>query len=422
MNEQSSELQAVGLAMLGNGFSIIPIDRKTKKPKYSELPFLNDEQGQPVMKQHTDTSTGEIHTFHGRGWKDYQTTRASAVDLRKWVGRGAQLAVVCGQVSGGLLIIDFDMYAGKTKNLYEEWVAACEERDLEVSLLPTQRTGSGGYQVAVRCQNPGENTKLCWVEDASEERGRKVAIETRGTGGYAVIAPSLHPSGNQYRMIHGQFFETPLVNQAEVEMLLDVARSLNQVPERAVEYVPTERRADAPEGSGVIDAYNSAFDIRAVLRAYGYSDAGDRMHRPGFERTSEPSVVFKENKSFHHSSNDDLSNGYWQTPFSVRLHFGFDGDVLTAVKEIAAELGMTRTGREAVIVGGLACCPDHPSRALRPGKSGGYFCPQRVLGSSSGFCGFYWKGDGYTPPPPISLTDARKSYKSQSSNYAHVAQ
>lgn len=174
------ELLHVGLAMLESGCSVIPIDKSTKKPLRNVLPYLYDEQGQRVMKSRVDQETGEVSEFHARGWKPFQTVRATAQELTQWVNRDAQLAVVCGAVSGGMLIIDFDMFNDKTENLYEQWVSACKDKDLDVRLLPTQRTGSGGFQVAVRCQNPGENTKLAWVEDITEARGRKVAIETRG--------------------------------------------------------------------------------------------------------------------------------------------------------------------------------------------------------------------------------------------------
>lgn len=407
-NDQPTELLRVGKQMLGNGFSIIPIDRSTKKPLNRVLPYLYDDRGDPVMGRNKDTGS----KFHRRGWKPYQENLAWDYDLERWHQNSAQLAVVCGQVSGGLLIIDFDKFNGETENMYERWVAACEAEDLMVSLLPTQRTGSGGYQVAVRCDNPGENTKLAWAVDVATGKP-EIAIETRAEGGYAVIAPSLHPSGNQYCMVIGQFYETPKVNQEEVDRILDIARSFSQVPEVVRQYTQSQRRSDIAPGESVIDNYNASTDIRAVLPQYGYTDAGDRMHRPMRDQTSEPSVTFKDNKSFHHSSNDGLSDGYWHTPFSVRLHYEFGGNLGKAVAAIAKELGMERRGAEPVMRAGVACCPDHPTRPLKAGNKGGFYCSERVIGSDPPFCGYYWKGEDYTIPAPVM-------YKGQSKPITHA--
>src|SRR6266513_2305052 len=100
--------------------------------------------------------------------------------MRRWFIRGAKaLAIVCGTGSGGMLVFDFDV-----DGFYEAWCAAVGNL---ANGLPVQRTGGGGYQVFCRCGNHGENTKLAWVEDETENSGRKCAIETRAEGGYAVV-------------------------------------------------------------------------------------------------------------------------------------------------------------------------------------------------------------------------------------------
>lgn len=47
---------------------------------------------------------------------------------------------------------------------------------------------------------------------------------------------------------------------------------------------------------------------------------------------------------------------------------------------------------------GFACCPAH-GRRLAPAKNGnGYKCRERDTSTASGWCDFWWKGDGYLPP------------------------
>ena len=54
----------------------------------------------------------------GFRWKKYQTTRPTEEDLINWFGKGKYraMAVICGEVSGGLTIIDFD-----DMSLYKKW-------------------------------------------------------------------------------------------------------------------------------------------------------------------------------------------------------------------------------------------------------------------------------------------------------------
>lgn len=44
-----------------------------------------------------------------------------------------------------------------------------------------------------------------------------------------------------------------------------------------------------------------------------------------------------------------------------------------------------------------ACCPEHERRLVK-GRSKGYYCPARDASTVSGWCDFWWKGDGYIEP------------------------
>ena len=394
LREQREKLKNVGCALLANNFSIIPIGDK-KKPLSRLLPLLWNADGSPVMGRNVNEKTGEVSVYQRRGWIDFQTRRATVDELYRWLKAGAQLALVCGEISGGLLLIDFDRFAGGSEDLFERWADACEAQGYPVRSLPRQQTGSGGWQVAVRCEQPGENTKLAWVLDTNETLGRKIAIETRAESGYVVCAPSRHPNGNFYRMDYGEFYETPHWPQVDVDAILSIARSFSQITEE-----PIVQRAARSVWSGaanqdsVIDVYNLRTDVREVLRRFGYADAfGGRMHRPGRDTHSVPSVhIGQDNRSFHHSGNDDLQDGYWHTPFSIRCKLEFGDDARAAVRAIAAELGLVV---EPEMRAGTAYCPYHPHRELQTSNKSGFFCGERTNGE---FCKFRWSGEGYTAP------------------------
>ena len=123
------DLLPVALGYHAGGISLVPCSHLDKRPEPSLLP-------------------------DGR-WKPYQTAPPDEATVRSWFNRGCKaVAGIGGRVSGNLLIIDFD-----EARFYDAWLG------LVGSLadgLPTQRTGreGGGYQVWLRCPEPGRNDKL----------------------------------------------------------------------------------------------------------------------------------------------------------------------------------------------------------------------------------------------------------------------
>ena len=77
--------------------------------------------------------------------------------------------------------------------------------------------------------------------------------------------------------------------------------------------------------------------INQALEQHDYTHHGERYVRPGGKSAS---VTVKDNRSFHHSSNDPLSDGYWHRPFDVFCHYDHGGDCRAAVKEAATILGL----------------------------------------------------------------------------------
>ncbi len=323
----TSDLKTTALAVLAGGVSILPIDHRTKRPLTRFLP--RDAEGKPT-------------------WSPFQTKAAEVAEVHGWFEGGAKsYAVIGGAISGGLLILDFDV-----ERFYDAWKAAVGEL---ADGLPVQRTGGGGYQVFCRCSTPGENAKLAWVPCESEESGREIAIETRAEGGYAVVPPSLHPSGKVYQMLSGGLAAIPTIPQARADALLAAARKLDECPytrqekeriERQAAQSHERRVAASRNGStGVIQQFNSAHAIDAILEAHGYTRIGDRFVRPGGKSAS---VTVKDGRSCHFSSNDPLNDGVVKSgvgihdAFDVFTHFDHGGDVKTAVKAAAQLLGIER--------------------------------------------------------------------------------
>jgi hypothetical protein len=122
---------------------------------------------------------------HGRKkarvkWKRCQTERPDREQVQKWFGNGKLLnmAVVLGPVSGDLCCRDFDVAES-----YQVWAESHPEL---AERLPTVRTAKG-YHVYFRADWNG----IKHLGDG----------ELRGTGGYCMLPPSVHPDGATYEWI-----------------------------------------------------------------------------------------------------------------------------------------------------------------------------------------------------------------------------
>lgn len=318
----NDELLSAALSCIKAGVSIIPIDHTTKRPAAKLL-------------------------LRGK-WKPYQDAIADEATVRWWFASGIQsFAVVGGNVSGGLLVLDFD-----AEGFIDRWADAVGEL---ANGLPVQQTGGGGYQVLLRCPDPGGNDKLAWMPDEQEDSGRTIAIETRGEGGYAVVAPSLHPSGNRYRWLSElTAANVPTVTQAHADKLLAAARALDEAPltrqerervESQARQAHRQRQAQANGQASVIDAFNAGHSIDAILSRYGYAKGmHGRFIRPGGKSES---VSVKDARSCHWSSDDPLNDGSGKggcgchDAFDLYAHFEHGGDGKAAVKAAAELLRMT---------------------------------------------------------------------------------
>jgi hypothetical protein len=113
-------------------------------------------------------------------WGKYQKSRPDEKQLRKWFANGERnIAVVLGEVSGWLACRDFD-----SVEEYESWTRAYPDL---AEKLPTVRTANG-YHVYFQAR-----------VDAIRHISNG---ELRGTGGYCLLPPSVHPDGARYKWVN----------------------------------------------------------------------------------------------------------------------------------------------------------------------------------------------------------------------------
>ena len=119
-------------------------------------------------------------------WKEFQNRRPTLQEVQRWFQHASNLAIITGDVSNRLLVIDFD-----DPSLFTVW----QERNRIDSWAVTSGKGIHVYFRLAPGEEPPLNGKFC-VDG-------QVAGDIRYNGGYVLAPPSVHPNGQVYRWACG---------------------------------------------------------------------------------------------------------------------------------------------------------------------------------------------------------------------------
>ncbi len=167
-------------------------DRERDARRLVELAVRYAQHGWPVVPLHTpdtdgctcrDRDCGSVGK-HPRTRHGLREASTDADQVRAWWARwpDANIGVTTG-ASSGLLVLDIDLPEGP---------ASLAKLQAEHTPLPPtceQRTGSGGRQLLFA--HPGGAV--------GNRTGVLPGVDVRADGGYVVVPPSLHGSGDRYR-------------------------------------------------------------------------------------------------------------------------------------------------------------------------------------------------------------------------------
>lgn len=159
------------------------------------------------------------------GWKRHMRVIPSEAEVRHRFAASAGIAMVCGQVSGQLECLDFD-----DRDVWQAFRELCHAAGLGELLdrvcAGYHETSPRGVHLLYRCPE-AKTTKLARRREGTS---KKAVIETKGEGGYVIVAPShggVHPDG-VYELVSGSIEAIVTLTAEERRALHDVARALNE--------------------------------------------------------------------------------------------------------------------------------------------------------------------------------------------------
>jgi acyl-CoA-binding protein len=326
---------------------------KYRKLGFSTIPIKPDGSKQPPLK-----------------WREYQNDPACPETLQRWFDDGSAMgiAVVCGEVSGNLEILDVDR--PDLRQPFEQQLEEIAPNLLaKLTQVQTPRDEDARHYW-YRCSDLISGSQKLTVN----ETGKDTWIETKAEGGY-VLAPgspgSCHKTGRTYRYFGGpKFSQISVLSPEEVETIHAVARSFDKRPPEQTQPSSSGRKTTGENRPG--DDFNQRAEWAEILEPHGWvaeKQSGDLAYwrRPGksnghsattgliSEDGNELLCVFSQNAApFNGAKNGQACSTY--TKFGAYALLNYKGDFSRATAKLV-ELGYG---------GGQEKQPENPIPPWRP--------------------------------------------------------
>ena len=197
-------------------------------------------------------------TEHGR---DNWSLDANAIAQYWAVNPTANVGIVTGEPSKGVVVIDVDVHGNRANGLESlaEWEVSS---GMKLPETVTFRTGSGGRHLLYRVKGKPRNS----TNDS-------LGIDVRGDGGYIVAPPSIHPNGDSYtELVSLDDMDITKADDAVYEFL-DYVRSPGRPSSGQSQY----SRFELPEVIGEGGRNDTLYKYACSMRARGYEQGAIRQ-------------------------------------------------------------------------------------------------------------------------------------------------
>lgn len=226
-------------------------------------------------------------------WKGFQTFRAQRRKIDQWFKTTPNWGVglICGEVSNGLEMLELEGKAMDSASLDKVTEAmkrhgVADLWDELVNVGYSELTPSGGLHILYRIADnpvPG-NTKIAnrppnAQELAASPKLRSVTLaETRGEGGFVIVAPtrgSVHPTGDAWTVAAGEIGLIPIITWANRNALhAAIHEALDTMPPPPPRIEParsTLPRTSNPGDLAPGEDFSNKTSWADLLNGYGWS-------------------------------------------------------------------------------------------------------------------------------------------------------
>ena len=278
-------------------------------------------------------------------WKQFQDRLAEPAEILASLSNAQGFGIVTGAISGQLEMLELEgraINAGCLQDAKEIAYASGLEYVWEIlSSTYVEQTPSGGVHWLYRIsddQVPG-NTKL--ARRPGENGGVDVLAETRGEGGFVVVAPShgaVHSSGAAWvRLNDSTPASIKTLTMDQRDALHDIFRALDQMPDAEIvaQTVAAVRESD---GSLPGDDYNQRATWDEILDGWTkiYKKGNETFwRRPGKSEGISASTGHNDSDNFYTwttSTTFEAEKPY--SKFAAYAHLNFGGDYSAAARDL----------------------------------------------------------------------------------------
>ena len=284
-------------------------------------------------------------------WKEYQAQRPDPDQMREWFSNSHEphgIGLIMGDGIECLEFEDRDIY-----QLYRDTAEAGGLGDLidRIEAGYMESTPGGGIHWLYYCDEVSGNTKLASRPAEGQLREHwpvnvDVLIETRGEGGYVIIAPShgpVHASGGAYELISGGLDQIATITPDERQELFLLARAFDESPKQ--DYRPANPEPTPIDGTSPGNDYIAQTTWPELLEPHGWQfvyQRGDTQfwRRPG-KRIGISATINGEgvtpDRMYVFTSSTELEPNRSYTRFQAYAFLEHAGDFHAAAKELAAQ-------------------------------------------------------------------------------------
>ena len=275
-------------------------------------------------------------------WKHFQTTRPDRDQVVAWARTSHGIGVLCGAVSGNLEMLEVEA-AGV--DLLPQVTAAMTDHGLAqvwqaIATGYAEATPNGGIHWLIRVDGtPLPNRKIARRPITG---GVQVLFETRGEGGWVVVAPSnggTHPTGRPWAMLTGSPATIPTLSVDDRDAVYAVLSLFDEMP-TAVDAPPVERSPS--DGLRPGDDYNMRADWADILTGWTRvrrMGAGYAWRRPGKNEgiSATTGQADDADRLYVFTTSTELPSEKALTKFATYTHLRHGGDYAAAARALRAD-------------------------------------------------------------------------------------